>query len=79
MSAFHERFEREEIMRWNDSIPVYAHYKLTISGEHKDRIKEDLQLLNLTRESLFPGLHSPAKAVSDTYSAFLMYAKRRRS
>ena len=75
VSAFHERFEREEILRWNDGIPVYAHYKLTISGEHMNRIKEDLQLLNVTRENLFPGLDSSAKSVSDTYSDFLRFDK----
>ena len=73
VSAFHERFEREEILRWNDGIPVYAHYKLTISGKHMNRIKEDLQLLNVTRETLFPGLDSSAKSVSDTYGAFLRF------
>ena len=75
VSAFHERFEREEILRWNDGIPVYAHYKLTISGGHMNRIKEDLQLLNVTRENLFPGLDSSAKLVSDTYSDFLGFDK----
>ena len=75
VSAFHERFEREEILRWNPGIPVYAHYKLTISGKHMNRIKEDLQLLNVTRESLFPGLDSSAKSVSDTYDAFLRFDK----
>ena len=75
VSAFHERFERQEILRWNDGIPVYAHYKLTISGRHMNRIKEDLQLLNVTRENLFPGLDSSAKSVSDTYDAFLKFDK----
>ena len=75
VSAFHERFEREEILGWNDGIPVYAHYKLTISGQHMKRIKEDLQLLNVTRENLFPGLDSSAKSVSDTYIAFLRFDK----
>ena len=48
----HERFERDEILKWNKEIPVYAHYRLTISGEHKHRIMEDLQLLNVTRDTL---------------------------
>lgn len=78
VSAFHERFEREEILRWNDGIPVYAHYKLTISGKHANRIKEDLQLLNVTRENLFPGLDSSARSVSDTYSDFLEFDKKGR-
>ena len=71
VSAFHERFERDEILKWNKEIPVYAHYRLTISGEHKNRIMEDLQLLNVTRENLFPGLDSSAKAVSDSHSTFI--------
>ena len=75
VSAFHERFEREEILRWNDEIPVYAHYKLTISGKHMNRIKEDLHLLNVTRETLFPGLDSSARSVGDTYSDFLEFDK----
>ena len=71
VSAFHERFERNEILRQNEEIPIYAHYKLTISGRHKDRLIEDLQLLNITRENLYPGLDSSAKSVSDTYGTFL--------
>ncbi len=78
VSAFHERFEREEVLKWNDGIPVYAHYKLKVSGQHRNRIKEDLQLLNVTRENLFPGLDSSAKSVRDTYSAFVRLDKEGR-
>ncbi len=56
VSAFRERFERAEILKWNADIPVYAQYSLTIPGESKDGIKKDLQLLNITRENLLPGL-----------------------
>ena len=53
------------MLNWNEEIPVYAHYRLTISGEHKHRIKEDLQLLNVTLEYLFPwpGLLLPSQSV----------------
>ena len=78
VSAFHERFERDEILKWNKEIPVYAHYRLTISGKHKHRIMEDLQLLNVTRENLFPGLDSSAKSVSDYYSTAIRFDKRGR-
>lgn len=71
VSAFHERFERDEILKWNAEIPVYAHYELTISGGSKDEIKKDLQLLNITRENLFPGLDSSAKAVTHAYSTLM--------
>ena len=69
--SHHERFERDDMLKWNEEIPVYAHYRLTISGEHKYRIMKDLHLLNVTRETLFPGLDSSAKSVSDSYSNFI--------
>ena len=80
VSAFHERFERDEILKWNEDIPVYAHYKLEIPWEHKDRILEDLQLLNVTRENLFPGLDSSAESVTNSYLDVLrrMAAERER-
>ena len=67
VSAFHERFERDQILKWNKGIPTYAHYKLTISGECKDSIMRELQLLNVTRETLFPSLDSSATSVTDSY------------
>ena len=67
ISAFHKRFERDKILKCNDDIPVYAHYQLTIPADTKDTILKDLELLNVTRETLFPGLDSSAKAVTDAY------------
>ncbi len=66
-SAFHSRFERDEVLRWNNRIPVYADYKLEIPTEAKEDILEELELLNITNETLFPGLDSSAKAVKDLY------------
>ena len=63
ISAFHERFEREEIVKWNSGIPVYDHHVFTVSGGNKPKMIDDLQLLNVTRESLYPGLEEAAKAV----------------
>ena len=67
LSAFHERFEREEILKWNERIPVYAHYALDISAESKTEIIEELRLLNVTRQTLFPGLDSAAAAITERY------------
>ena len=70
ISVSHERFERNEILELNPDIPVYGHYTLTVSGEsRKDDIMKDLRLLNITRESLFPGLDEAAKTVAQRYSA----------
>ena len=68
VSAFHQRFEQDEILRWNDGIPVYDHYQLTIPGECKADILDELRMLNITRETLFPGLDSSAEAITELYS-----------
>ena len=68
ISAFHERFERDAILKWNDGIPVYDHYMLTVSGESKKYIMDELRLLNITHESLFPGLDEAAKSVIQRFS-----------
>ena len=72
ISAFHERFENQEILKFNESIPVYDHYVLKVAdgaSEQKREILRDLRLLNITRESLFPSLQESAEAVIEQYSA----------
>ena len=66
-SAFHERFERDNIQQWNERIPVYAHYGLTLQGNQKPEIMKDLRLMNISQETLFPGLDTAAKAVLDLH------------
>ena len=68
ISAFHERFEKSEILEWNDEIPVYAHYELVISCQYKIGLLEELRMLNITRETLLPGLDTSADAVTSFYS-----------
>ena len=67
VSAFHKRFEREEILRWNPETPVYAHYPLTVSRGAKTNILDELRMFNITRETLFPGLDTTAKAIMESY------------
>ena len=68
ISAFHERFESEEVLKWNRGIPVYDYYPLIVPSENKQAILEDLRLLNTTRESLYPGLDEAATAVMGKFS-----------
>ena len=68
ISAFHERFERSKIVGWNDSIPSYNHQTLVVPAKSKGRILEELELLNVTRETLYPGLDETAKAVTQHYA-----------
>ena len=68
VSAFHERLERDEILKKNDNIPVYAHHQMVVPHGCKTAIMEDLRLLNITKEVLFPGLDTSAQAITELYS-----------
>ena len=63
VSAFHERFEKENILASNGNIPVYDHYKLVVPAGSKKDILSELRFLNVTREVLFPGLDEAAAAI----------------
>ena len=67
LSAFHERFERIEILRWNQHIPIYSHSLLTLPHGQKESALRDLRLLNVTRETLFPSVDEAASAVTQQY------------
>ena len=64
LSAFHERFERNSILRWNRNIPTYDHLILRIPSNCKSRILSELALMNVTRETLFPGLDESANSIN---------------
>ena len=66
ISAFHDRFERDEVLKWNPEIPIYAHHMLRVpcARETKTKLMEDLKLLNVTREVLLPSVDESARAVT---------------
>ena len=69
VSAFHKRFERVAVLEKNPGIPVYAHYKLDIGEcKHKTNMMRELEMLNISKETLRPGLDSAARAVTAKYS-----------
>ena len=68
VSAFHERFEREEILKWNDETPVYAHYRWIVAADDKQDIIEELRSLDIRRESLFPSLDTAAESILESYT-----------
>ena len=67
ISAYHWRFTREGIRSCNPDIPVYAHHRLRVPHDRKEALREQLAMLSITRETLFPGLESAAAAVRDSY------------
>ena len=66
MSAFHDRFERDDVLEWNAEIPIYAHHVLRVPCAKKTKTKllEDLKLLNVSREVLLPSVDESASAVT---------------
>ena len=67
VSAFHERFERHAVRRWNQHIPIYSHFLLTLPQAQKESVLGDLRLLNVSRETLFPSVDEAASAVTQLY------------
>ena len=66
-SAFHERFERDEVLKGNKDIPIYSHYVLRVPHDQKVTLLENLRLLNVTRETLFPSIDEAASAITQQY------------
>ena len=67
VSAYQKRFEPEEIIGRGKDLWVYAHYKLRIPSKCKSKIRRELKLMNITEETLFPGLDSTSNAIMETY------------
>ena len=63
VSTFHKRFEPSQILAWNPDIPIYEHHRFNIPANCKGNMLRELQLLGVTRESLFPGLEEATQAV----------------
>ena len=78
ISAFHERFEQDEVLRQNPGIPIYDHYRLDIPSTAKRGVLEQLRMLNITYETLFPGLDESARSVTRTHLEELIKLNRKR-
>ena len=63
ISAFHEEFETDTVLRLTKNVPNYHHYKITVPASKKQEILHELRLLNVTKETLFPGLDESSKAI----------------
>ena len=51
LSAFHDRFERTEILKANPETPVYGHHVLGIPYARKTDLLDDLSMLNVRLET----------------------------
>lgn len=66
LSAFHRRFERDEVVKIDGSSRIYDHYTIDvdISEESRKKMLEQLDTLNINEETMFPGLESSAEAIA---------------
>ena len=64
VSAFRDHFDYPEGTNWNGGLRPYGHCTLMIPSGCKDRIRNELAMLNISRETLFPGLDSVAAAIT---------------
>ena len=67
VSALQKRFEPDNLRGREPELWVYAHYKLRIPYPCKKKIRRELKLMNITRETLFPSLDSTATATMEVY------------
>ena len=68
ISAFHERFEQNEIQGRVKNVPVYEHETMTVQGDRiKEDILEELSLMSFTRETLYPSLEEVANRITQNY------------
>ena len=71
VSAYHKTFDFESdanhernvrYRRDNCDVP-YDYYRLTVKSGKKRSILDELQSLNISKETLFPGVEESAKAI----------------
>ena len=57
-------------MELNSSTPVYDHIVFRVVADKKQDISEELKLLGIDRETLFPSLHEAATSVMNDVTQF---------
>ena len=67
ISAFRDRFDYPDGTDWNGGVRPYGHCALIIPSGCKDQIRNELAMLNISRETLFPGLDASAAAITDLH------------
>ena len=67
ISAFHERFEREQIQDKVENIPVYEYETIIVPSKRKEHILKELNLLSFNREALYPSLGEVADRITQPY------------
>ena len=67
ISAFHERFERDQITGRVKNLPIYEYETIVVPSGKKEHIIKELSLLSFTRENLYPSLDEVANRITQPY------------
>ena len=65
--------ERKVIHQLDPKIPVYDNCAMNVPAYVKQDIMDELRLLNITLDTLFPGLDEAAQAVTRQHSNYLKF------
>ena len=68
LSAFHERFDEREVQQITKHTPLYHQYTFEVPNELKGMIRKQLESLQISPETMYPGLETAADAVRREYS-----------
>ena len=63
ISAYHEDFDADHLAQKHPPVPLYRHAKIHVPEDKKASILEELDILGVNEETLFPGLDSAARGV----------------
>ena len=65
ISAFHDRFEREEVVKNGAGQPVYWHYKLRVPPGCKETLREELGWMDVNQPRLFGDVSTTADGITE--------------
>ena len=71
ISAFHDRFEREEVIRKNAGQPVYWHYKLRVPPGCKETLRKELGWMDINQPRLYGDVSTAAEGITKRIQAKL--------
>ena len=78
LSAFHERFDEREVRQITNYTPLYHQYTFEVPNDQytfevpnelKGMLRKQLESLQITSETMYPGLETAADAVRREYSS----------
>lgn len=64
LSAFHDRFEREEVVRNSAGQAVYWHYKIRVPHGRKKVLREELAWMDVNQPRLYGDVGTAAVGIT---------------